>query len=817
MSAYKQFQPAAILLGAFTSLVPAATLLFSASVAAAPAIEEVIVTAQRRSESTQDIPVAITGLTGDSIEKFGVESTNDVGAQVPNMQVSGPYGEVQPIFSIRGVSMSDYNSNQASPIGVYVDEAYQPAVYSHGANFFDLERLEVLRGPQGTLYGKNTTGGAINMITRTPQIDTELNGRIKGGIGSFEATIGEAAVEGTLIPGTLAARFATLFKKDDGYQENPLGGANGAQTDTRGARLALNWAINDYATAVLKVTRTENDANTSQVRNEPGVDIRNTSSTENSNGFIDYTGYSRPFQDLDFHEIESNKMGPLITSTDTAVLTVNLDFPTFSIVSLSSYGDAQYFQDANTDGSPLRLLEIDWSSDTIYYSQDLRYVSNWEGSFDLIAGIYYGYEDLGLKNIYCIFEDLPDSRVGEENPDAIGLAPFLVGFGCVDQRLRTEKDSRAAYGQMRFRATEKLAFDLGLRYTEDRNDLPYYNVSRLDYDGTPIGTWVPGNPTGRDEAFTPLIVSPNQIIFCTANPDSCTGTPGYTHGPYNLDSQPELNAVEREWSGKLGVDYAINADIMVYASYSHGYRSGSYNGGVYYLERDVDDAYARPEFIDAYEIGIKADLLDGQARLNAAAFYYDYTDQQFVNVVGISVFLENAGASEIRGAEAEFQYRITERFSISTGVGFLDTEYKELKLADTTTLANPEDQVDLEGNELISAPKVNVNVSVDWDILVTDFGYLTANLNGSFQDKQWFSAYNDKAEYEATKQDAYHLLNARLSWYSADESYSISAWAKNLEDIEYDYYAIDLQASFGYTYFLSGPPRTWGLEGTYRF
>jgi iron complex outermembrane receptor protein len=114
-------------------------------------LEEVIVTGQKRSESTQDTPVAITGMTSDSLEKFGFASANDISAQVPNMQVSGPFGEVQPIFAIRGVSMSDYSSNQASPIGVYSDESYMGAVYTHGMNFFDVERLEVLRGPQGTL------------------------------------------------------------------------------------------------------------------------------------------------------------------------------------------------------------------------------------------------------------------------------------------------------------------------------------------------------------------------------------------------------------------------------------------------------------------------------------------------------------------------------------------------------------------------------------------------------------------------------------------------------------------------------------------
>jgi len=143
----------------------------SANVASAgPMLEEVLVTAQKRSQSTQDIPVAVTGMTDTQLDKYGFENASDIAAQVPNMQVSGPYGDIQPIFSIRGVSMSDYSSNQASPIGVYVDETYLAPVYSHGANFFDIERLEVLRGPQGTLYGKNTTGGAINIITRTPPI-----------------------------------------------------------------------------------------------------------------------------------------------------------------------------------------------------------------------------------------------------------------------------------------------------------------------------------------------------------------------------------------------------------------------------------------------------------------------------------------------------------------------------------------------------------------------------------------------------------------------------------------------------------------------
>ena len=156
---YRFKSPQRLMAGAFLVAVNSAGV-------EAKVLEEVMVTAQKTSASTQDTPIAITGMTGDALEKFGFQNANDISAQVPNMQVSGPYGDVQPIFSIRGVSMSDYSSNQASPIGVYTDEMYMGATYTHGMNFFDVERLEVLRGPQGTLYGKNTTGGALVLMYR---------------------------------------------------------------------------------------------------------------------------------------------------------------------------------------------------------------------------------------------------------------------------------------------------------------------------------------------------------------------------------------------------------------------------------------------------------------------------------------------------------------------------------------------------------------------------------------------------------------------------------------------------------------------------
>ena len=820
----------------------ALALAVQVNAVAAKQLEEVVVTAQKVAASTQDTPIAITGMTADSLEKFGFQNANDISAQVPNMQVSGPYGDVQPIFAIRGVSMSDYSSNQASPIGVYTDEMYMGATYTHGMNFFDVERLEVLRGPQGTLYGKNTTGGAVNIITNTAKVGDEFGFNVKAGVGNYGATTFEVGVEDTVIDDVLALRVGYSASRNDGYVENTMGGGNLSQLDFQGARLTGEWLASDATTVTFKYTNSGNDSRANASRNEPRGDLANNpalvASLEASgvgvhdqpnNGFIDNTGYSRPAHNLDRHEVQDDYTGALIVENEAAVLKIEHVTENYTFTSTTSYSEADYSQKQNTDGGPDGLLHIRWSVETDAFSQDFRIAGMFDNGFSFITGLYYATEFQDMHNIYEIYETPPDTRVAATFPGATGFYPYLLDFGGVDQKMITDKTSYALYSQFRFEVTEKMGIDLGIRYTIDEVDLEYLNVSRFTYDGEPVGSWVPGNETGVDEPFIAANIGgagpleSEQLIndllsgALTLEDILLTAQTGYTHGEYTTDSAPQLTAEEKEWTGKLGLDYKVNDDFMMYASYSKGYRSGNFNGGVYYEVRDFENAYAEPEFIDSYEIGFKSDLLDGSARLNAALFYYDYTNQQFINVVGVSNFLENAGGSEILGFEAEFTWAMTERLIVNLGLGLLDTEYTELELSDTRTLNDPDDTVDLAGNELISAPKMSGNISLDYDVLNLDSGYLTANLNANYQSKQWYSAYNEKGSYENIKQDAYAVVNGRVSWRAADESYSVSLWGKNLADKEYDGYAINLQAGFGFDYFQQAPPRTYGVEVTYRW
>lgn len=777
-------------------------------------LEEVMVTAQKRTQSTQDVPIAVTGMSSNQMEKFGLENAVDLGAYVPNMQVSGPYGDVQPIFSIRGVSMSDYSSNQPSPIGVYVDEAYLAPVYSHGASFFDIERLEVLRGPQGTLYGKNTTGGAINVITRTPNINDDSEGFLKFGIGNYNTETAEFGFETTLVPDRLAVRIAGLVKKDDGYIENKLDSRNTTQTDFRAFRVTFSADITDNLNAVFKFTRGKNDALATTPRNEPRVDLRGTGLAGDSTGFIDYTGYSSGSMGLDFYETESNRVGPLETNSDLALLTLNYVADNYTLTSVTAYSDNDYYNDMDIDGSPLHMVENVWSSDAVGFSQDFRISTQFIGRVNFIAGIYYDYQNLYLHNLYSLYGDFIDLRIGLANPDLIPLAPFLLDFGVIDQRMRTEKESAAIYSQFRFDITDNLGADLGLRYTNDKNDLTYLNVSRVGYDGEGRGTWTPGNNTGIDDAFLAPPLTVTGLTSILQDPLSALqyANTGYTTGPYTLDSAPQLSTTEKEITGKLGIDYRFNDQLMAFVSYSRGYRSGSFNGGLYYEPRPIETAYAKPEYLDAFEIGLKAEAYDGRVRINSAIFDYKYTDQQFINQVFVSAFLENAGGSRIRGAESELWAGITESLSFSLNIGYLDTEFTELSLSNTETVADKEDNLDLSGNDLISAPTWNYSISTDYDIYENNSGYLTVNLNANFQDDQWYSAYNDDGGYGGLKQDAYWIVNGRLSWIATDDSYSVSVWGKNIAAKEYDTYAINLQGAFGFDYYIRGAPQTYGLD-----
>ena len=758
-------------------------------------LEEVTVTAQRRAESLQDVPLAVTAFSGEDLEARNWLRPADVAQQVPNMQISNPFGDVQPLFAIRGVSMISYNPSQASPIGVYADETYVGATYLHGLSMFDTERVEVLRGPQGTLYGKNTTGGAINLFSQSPDINAGTSGYFTLGAGNYKTYRAAGAIEGALIDGVLAGRIAVNFRENDGFYKNHIG-PDMAQTKHHAARLTLNYQPTERFNALFKITSGKSNPRHSPPR-AVGTAV----------GGVNFAGNTEVI-DPDFLEGSVDETGKTEVDLTLVNLKLTYDLPDYSLVSVTSYYDGEYNQQQDLDGTSQPFFAMDWGSETNAFSQDLRLESKYEGSFNFIAGVYYADEEINTDILHRDFFAVP--AIASPNPLIFLISDGVMGS--LRRRVDLVKESLAVYSHMTFDFTENLGLTVGLRYTDDDVKLDYYNISRVN--GKPFVVPTPGGPLVTDPRTDGTFIGGvgNQTPFDSpVNPINFT----WTHGALTDESAPKRSESEGELTGTISLNYRFSDDVMSYIKYSRGFRAGSYGEDLVYLDAG-DDLYVKPEYVDAYELGMKSEFLDRRLRLNAALFYYDYTDQQFTNNVGLSGYLVNAGRTDIYGLELELLAVLADGWTLQAGLGLMDSEYKELELADLST-PDPFDTIDLSGNQPVSSPDVNFNFASDYEKSFSNGYLMRLRVDGAYIDDQWFSAYNDLIGFEDIRQDAYWVFNARAAFSDVNDKYTLSFWINNLADEEYDVFAINLQGAAGYNYFSQGAPRTYGVDFTIRF
>ena len=331
---------------------------------------DIVVTAQRREQSLLDVPLAVTALGGDTLADRGITNSAQLGDAVPNLQINSPYGDTQPNFSLRGIGVAnEYNSNQASPVGVYLDDVYLAPRTSHGMGLFDLDRIEVLRGPQGTLFGRNTTGGAINFITKKPDL-SGTNGYLQVGYANFDTLAAQGAAEATLAEDVAGLRLAVNYAKGDGQIKNVFpGGRDPASVDTLQGR------------ATLRVKPTE------------ALDITLRAYGGRDRGTQAAVHGLAPFRTgLGFFETNENRVGDNRTDAWGFAGNISLELSdTLSLTSITSYdGGKQNLQQA-ADGSPLDILDINWQSRYRQFSQELR--ANYDGDgITFVGGLFYGWD-----------------------------------------------------------------------------------------------------------------------------------------------------------------------------------------------------------------------------------------------------------------------------------------------------------------------------------------------------------------------------------------------------------------------------------------
>ncbi|GAA5315550.1 MAG: TonB-dependent receptor [Candidatus Pelagadaptatus aseana] len=766
-------------------LLPRALLLAGACAAtsvSAYQIEEVVVTAQKRAESLQDVPVSISALGSGDLEGLKLRASTEIAAQVPNMQMQTPFGDSFPLISMRGISMSDFTPTQSSPVAIYVDEIYKGNPAIQGVQLFDVERVEVLRGPQGTLYGKNTTGGAVNFITKKPTHETE--GYLTVGLGDYARKEAQGAFQTSLVDDVLAMRVAGTWTEADGYNENKLAGKDDLNSiDEWGARVSFAYTPTDEMEAIVTFGASEQSPTNAGIYTDgygrtavygggafAGLIDRNT--------LPDLSGLTS----LDEHEFQSDNDEERKVETESVSLTINYDLSdTLSLTSITSYDSGEFFAPEDTDGTFLDLAHIEYGiSDATQWAQDLRIVSDFDGPFNYLAGLYWAEEEIdAFTNIDVAhaFVDLslltPGDLAAFGNNDGILDAGECFEIGCVTQsnQFTQTKTSTAAYFHGTLDLNDSTTVTLGLRYTEDEAELSGFNGDVEDYA---FGVTLQGLALG-----------------------------GITQADL-----PVERFVNREWSGKLGIDHTTDNGTLVYANYSKGFRGGSFNSQAFADPNNV--TAVDPENVDAYEIGFKSELFDGSMQLNGAAFYYDYTDQQVLDVDAASLTqtLINIDESTIQGIELEMIARPSEALMLRAGLGWIDSEVSKGYL-DRLAVTEPE-SADLKGNELPAAPELNLNLSADYTINLDDLGSLVLHLDTNWSDDHSHNITN------TVGQDDYWLTNGRVSFEAADDSYTVAFWVKNIEDKVYKTYSIDLQA-LGFDYNHLGAPRTMGIEATFRF
>ena len=717
-------------------------------------IEEVVVTAQKRAENLQDVPIAITALTGETLQNQRVGNLLGLTGLSPGLQIKTDDNAANPRIFIRGVGVNDFNPSTASAVGIYVDGVYVASPLAQLASFYDLQQVEVLRGPQGTLYGRNTTGGAINVTTKKPTDSFQADAAVD--YGTLNAISAQGGVGGPIkaLGDSLSFRVSGVYNKDDGYTLNRLTGNKGNDANRWGLRAALRYKPDDKLTADLTLSLNQSRGGSILAYNRPLV-----AQTAAASGPYDaslgyalckpayYTsgectnvlGYANTSGNL--YQGDYQFEGKDILKLFGAASTISYDFGPVTLVSVTGYQRAARNDWEETDANPIPVITARYIAREETTSQELRLQSNGKTQLRWLAGLYFANDYLNNNSTYDVLGALRNPTPG--NPTGADPANSIALFGWP---LHQTSKSYAAFGQGDYDVTDRLTLTVGLRYSMDEKQFHY--VSEAEGGLIPIFTF------DKSKTF-------------------------------------------RSLSGRLGVQYKLTDDANIYATYNRGYKSGGFFSGQTTEPSDLGPY--QDEKVNAYEVGAKSEFFDRRLRANVSAFYYDYKDLQVYTVIqrgALSVqYFTNASAAKIYGADAEIEATPAQGLDMSLGVSLLSAEYKDFVSVGT----------DYSGNTLPSAPKASVNGSVHYSHPLP-IGEFVGQADFTYRTKVYFDTANTERLSDPTRT----FVNAQLGWRLQDGKYEMGVWGKNIFD-ETNIVDITPIAGLGFDVFSVGQPRTYGI------
>lgn len=748
----------------------------------ASTVGEIIVTANRREQNLQQVPVSISAMSGEALESRAIVSATSLNGIVPNVRVNSPFSETQPNFTVRGVGVAnEFNPNAQSPIGVYFDEVYQGFRANHGAALFDLERIEVLKGPQGTLYGRNTTGGAVNIITRRPDL-SGANGYITAGYGNYDRFSLSGAAEATLVEDRLGARiaFTRLSRKgyiDNvtsryGFQNNFVGNRDFDSADTWAGRLTVRAKPTETLDLVVRgYYSKQRPIGSSGVVKQLGP------------GGSDIAGLALP--GIGPREAAVTNQGRFVSRAWGVSLRADWDIGDVVVTSLSGYDDGYLNQAFDFDGTPSLIGE--WRPNTAQFasfSQDLHTTYDGDG-VKLIGGAYFGWQEVSVLNNYFYLGFLNGfAGPGQFNPAGQFFNPAVAPPTAIDaqQQLTQTQRTYAAYLEAEFNLTDRLRLTVGARLTHEKLVLSDFS-SLL-----------------RDSSRNPFIYT------YASNTNAIPGIPILT------GIVPDLKESATKPTGRVILSYDLSDSAMLYGSYSRGYRSGSFNGQSIVPVPN----FVRPEFVDALEAGFKSRFLGNALQINGAVFYNKYKGQQVQEIQNGASFLRSLDG-RMYGFELEAIAKPHPRLRLQAALGYLNTRYGNGQLlAPGDPAATDPRGIPLGGNAFPFAPQWTASFSPQFVLAEIEDGKLTLNSYVTYASRQYFDPFNDRQAAGPLRkgQKGYALVDASLR-YDA-EHFSVAFWSKNIFKKYHYVYGLNIE-SFGLDFFTPGAPRTYGIEATVKF
>lgn len=759
----------------------------------ASGLDEIIVTARKRSENLQETPIAITAMSGEMLEERQISNVAEAGQFAPNVNIqpvanlSGSSASLTAF--IRGVGQTDFQITSDPGIGIYVDGVYMARSVGALLDMADIASIEILRGPQGTLFGKNTIGGAIVVNSNLPSNKFELSGEVATG------RFNRADVRGMInvpITDSLALRAVASYETRDGYMERLLDGGRQGNKNSFGGRIALKWDATPNFTAVLmadvNIRREESAANTLLGINDSATfdltapsslywwnKVRSGSDCGADGELAPLTNPACITSRWITNNIDTvwsdakNKSDFDLWGTN---LTLDWNIDDFSIKSISAYRDQKSLFFYDLDATPIPLLQSIERIKVWQFSQELQFNGKlFDDRLKFTSGLFY------LKE-----------KGNEINPGNFGFANFIAGG-------KTDNDSYAAYTQFTFEVTDRLSITPGIRYT---NETKRYDPSNRGITEDFTAGVIPGFPDG---IF-------NALSRCTVSPAPQPPSPNCVADPiFNPSGQQLLPAVEvaiksKEWTPAFTIDYKVANDILAYASYSKGFKSGGFVQRIFPAE-PVTPSFD-PEFVETYEVGIKSELLDRRLRVNVAAFQSDYSGIQIVVQEGIGPKLRNAGTGRIKGLEIEGEAVPIDWLRVNFGLGYLDAYYR--------SLAPNAVGLSLD-SKFAFVPKWTGSSSVSAEVYNSGRGILTLNGNWSYQS----STFKDAANNPLLFQSAYSVFGASASFIGANDHYKITAGVTNIGDKRYIRGGFSDPQTIGTTIGSYSRPREWFLKVGYKY